>query len=240
LPTLQLLLLGALDLRCDDRPLPKPPTLKSQSLLAYLATHRQQPQPRERLAGLFWGDRPERKARRSLTTALRHVRRCLHEPGYLLSDPHAVQLDPQADLWLDVDEFEDSAGHQDLARLQSAVTLYRGTLLEGFYDDWVLTIRYRLETLFRDVLTRLMVGQEAAGEHQAALNTALRLLDHDPLREDAHRLARRAFCRLGQRGACQRVVRNDKKAQVVERLRVGRVLGSGWPDRFHSEYSIPV
>ena len=61
--------------------------------------------------------------------------------------------------------------------------------LEGFYDDWVLTIRYRLDMLYGDVLTRLMVGQEAAGEHQAALTTARRLLDHDPLLEDAHRLA---------------------------------------------------
>ena len=74
--TLQPCFLGTLDLHYDDRPLPKPPTLKSQSLLAYLILHRHQPQPRDRLVGLFWGDRPERKARRSLTTALWHIRRC--------------------------------------------------------------------------------------------------------------------------------------------------------------------
>ena len=34
-----------------------------------------------------------------------------------------------------------------------------------------------------------------------ALSTALRLLQHDPLREDAHRLAMRVYCRLGQRNA---------------------------------------
>lgn len=48
MPTLQLLLLGALDVRCDDQPLPKPPTQKPQSLLAYLATRRQRSQSRER------------------------------------------------------------------------------------------------------------------------------------------------------------------------------------------------
>lgn len=42
-----------------DEALPALPTLKSQSLLAYLVWHRHRPQPRERLAGLFWGDRPE-------------------------------------------------------------------------------------------------------------------------------------------------------------------------------------
>lgn len=85
--TLRLYFLGTLDIRHDDQPLPKPATLKSQSLLAYLILHRHRPQPRDRLVGLFWGDRPERKARRSLTTALWHIRRCLPE-DYILSDPH--------------------------------------------------------------------------------------------------------------------------------------------------------
>jgi oligopeptide transport system substrate-binding protein len=187
------------------------------------------------LAGLFWGDRPERKARRSLTTALWHIRRCLPEPVYLLSDAQAVQIDPQVDLWLDVNEFEASAAHLDLDGLQSAVTLYRGAFLEGFYDDWGLTIRYRLEMLFSDVLTRLMVGQEAAGKHQAALSTARRLLDHDPLREDAHRLAMRAFCRLGQRGPaleqyrrCQETVRQELDAEpMVETTELYRAIVDG-------------
>ena len=52
--TLRLYFLGTLDIRYDDQPLPKPATLKSQSLLAYLILHRHRPQPRDRLVGLFW------------------------------------------------------------------------------------------------------------------------------------------------------------------------------------------
>jgi len=96
--TLQLHFLGTLDIRYDDQQLPKPPTLKSQSLLAYLILHRQRPQPRDRLVGLFWGDRPERRARSSLSTALWHIRRCLTHEELILSDPHTVQFDPQSDL----------------------------------------------------------------------------------------------------------------------------------------------
>ncbi|MGD9002071.1 MAG: AAA family ATPase, partial [Anaerolineae bacterium] len=205
--------LGPLDISCGDRKLSKPPTLKSQSLLAYLVLHREHPQPRERLAGLLWGERPERKARRSLTTALWHIRRCLPQDELILSDFHAVQFDPQADLWLDVDEFEAQASHNDIASLQSAAALYRGDFVDGFYDDWIINERYRLETLFLDALARLMVGHEARADHQAALATALRLLGRDPLREDAHRTAMRAYCHLGQRNAaleqyrhCQEVV----------------------------------
>ena len=219
--TLGLYLLGTLDIRYDDQPLPKPATLKSQSLLAYLILHRHQSQPRERLVGLFWGDRPERKARSSLSTSLWHIRRCLPK-DCILSDPHTVQFDPQAELWLDVDEFESRVSHDDVASLQSAAALYRGDFLDGFYDDWIINERYRLETLFSEALARLMVAQEARGEHDVALSTALRLLDRDPLREDAHRLTMRAYCRLGQRNAaleqyrrCREIVGEELGAEPM-------------------------
>ncbi len=222
MPALRLFLLGPFVIRHEGHPLAKPPTLKSQSLFAYLALHRRQPQPRERLAALFWGDRPERRARRSLTTALWHIRRCLPDENSLLADVHAVQFDPQADLWLDVAEFEARVACSDLSSLQAAAALYRGDFLEGFYDDWVLNERYRLETLFSEALARLMRGLEARGDHEDALAIALRLLQHDPLREDAHRLAMRALCHLGQRDAalaqyrrCQQIVAQELDAEPM-------------------------
>jgi DNA-binding SARP family transcriptional activator len=130
--TLRLFLLGPLDMRYDDQKLPKPPTLKSQSLLAYLLLHRDQPQHRERLADLFWGDRPERKARSSLSTALWHLRRCLPKQGCLPGDAETVQFDPEFPLWLDIEEFEASAARADTSSLQAAVALYRGDFLEDF------------------------------------------------------------------------------------------------------------
>jgi DNA-binding SARP family transcriptional activator len=201
MPTLRLCFLGTLHLCHDDQPLPRPSTLKSQSLLAYLVLHRGRPQSRERLADLFWGDRPDHKARRSLATALWHIRRCLPAQELVLSDAQTIQFDPRLDLWLDVEAFESQATRQDLASLQSALDLYRGDFLEDFYDDWIINERHRLETVLRETLTRLMLGYETRGGHEAALTTALRLLERDPLREDAHRLAMRVYCRLGQRNA---------------------------------------
>jgi ABC-type oligopeptide transport system substrate-binding subunit/DNA-binding SARP family transcriptional activator len=216
MPSLRFFLLGALEIQHDNQPLPKPPTQKSQSLLAYLALHRQAPQRREHLADLFWGDRPEHRARRSLTTALCHIRRCLPREDLLLADAHSAQLDLAADVWLDVAEFESLAGKPDLASLRSAVALYRGDFMDGFYDDWVLNERYRVETLFSEALARLMVGLETEGDLHGALAAASRLLQQDPLREDAHRLVMRAKCRVGQRNAaleqyrrCQEIVQQE-------------------------------
>jgi DNA-binding SARP family transcriptional activator/predicted ATPase len=213
---LRLYLLGTLEMRCADEPLPKPPTLKSQSLLAYLAVHRDRPHGREHLAGLFWGDRPEHKARLSLRTALWHIRRCLPHDGLLLSDFHTVQFDPHSSLWLDAEEFQARASCDDAASLESAVSLYHGDFLDGFYDDWIITERYRLEVLFHEALTRLMTTHEARGEHQASLATARRLLSRDPLREDAHRLAMRAHCHLGQRNAALEQYRRCREIVLEE------------------------
>jgi oligopeptide transport system substrate-binding protein len=184
---------------------------------------------------MLWGERPERKARHSLATALWHIRRCLPSDRLILSDSHTAQFNPQSVVWLDVEEFEAEASRDDMASLQSAVTLYRGDFLDGFYDDWVISERYRLEGLFLDALARLMVGREARGEHQAALKTALRLLGRDPLREDAHRLAMRAYCRLGQRNValeqyhrCREIVLEELGAEpMVETTQLHRAIVEG-------------
>ncbi len=94
--------------------------------------------------------------------------------------------------------------------------------MDGFYDDWVLNERYRLETLFSEALARLMVVLEAGGENDDALAIGLRLLQHDPLREGAHRLVMRALCRLGQRNAaleqylrCQEIAKRELNAEPM-------------------------
>ena len=235
--TLRLRLLGAFDIQYNDLALPKPPTLKSQSLLAYLICHRDRPQRRDKLVDLFWGDRPERKARRSLATALWHIRhRCLPDDEFLMSDARTVQFNPQADLWLDVDEFVALAARDDMDSLQTAVALYRGAFLEDFYDDWVINERYRLEALLCTALERLMAGHEAQEEYKAALAAALRLLRLDPLREDAHRLVMRAYCRLGQRNAaleqyrrCREVTREELGVEpMAETTELYQAILAGW------------
>jgi len=242
--TLRVFLFGTLELRRDGEVLPKPPTQKSQSLLAYLITHRALRHPRHKLMGLFWGDRPERKARRSLATALWHIRRSLSTnapdaPEYILTEGDTVCFNVETDYWLDVEEFESKMqdarckmqdagcrmqeaggkGRADascLLLLASCVQLYRGDFLAGFYDDWCISERYRLEALFLEALGWLIEAHQARGEYEAALTYAQRLLRHDPLREDVHRQVMRLYVRLGQPLAalrqfyrCQAILREE-------------------------------
>jgi oligopeptide transport system substrate-binding protein len=127
-----------------------------------------------------------------------------------------VQLDPQADLWIDVEAFAACIDKSNPDDLEKAVALYRGDFLEGYYDDWIITRRYWLDSLLCEALTRLMMEHEAADKAAEALSASRQLLERDPLREDAHRAAMRALCMLGQRNAaleqyrrCQEAVQHE-------------------------------
>ncbi|GAB4504399.1 MAG: AAA family ATPase [Anaerolineales bacterium] len=173
--------------------------------MAYLILHRYRPHLRDELAALFWGDRDDVHARHSLATALWRIRRLIGE-DYLLADSSAVQFNPASPIWLDVTEFEKLANRpqgtpEDLA---AAIELYRGDLLEGFYDDWNIDERYRLEALYLDVLKRLVTWHEAQDNARAALVYAQKYLVHDPLMEEMHLAAMRALMALGDLSGARR------------------------------------
>jgi DNA-binding SARP family transcriptional activator/tetratricopeptide (TPR) repeat protein len=201
--TLRIHLLGGFELFRGDELLPLPATLKARSLLAYLVIHRDQACFREMLADLFWPDRPAGKALRSLSTALWQIRHVLPLGEYLLYDSQTVRFNPASDCWLDVAAFErlvnwDEGGlpeegdpHSldllpELVALNQAIALYKGDFLEGFYDDWCLRERYRLEGLYLEALQRLVMANEEREMPQEALRCVELLLARDPLREDAH------------------------------------------------------
>lgn len=253
-------LLGGIALLYGDELLPLPATCKARSLLAYLVTHRDRPCPREGLADLFWPDRPSDKARRSLSTALWQIRRVLPPGKYLISDVQSVCFSPESAYWLDVaafeqllerepgelsgrggEYFEPSLGSvelpPDVLAWRQAMALYKGDFMEGFYDDWCLEERYRLEGLYLETLRRLVRAYEALARPRDALRYAELLLARDTLREDAHCTVVRLHAHLGNLGEairqaqwCRDVLRSelgvDLQPETV--LLYDRILGSAW------------
>ena len=71
--TLRIRLLGELELRLGDRPMPALESSRAESLLAYLLLHRDAPQPRQRLAFVLWPDSTEPQARTNLRLSLIHI-----------------------------------------------------------------------------------------------------------------------------------------------------------------------
>ncbi|RCK72943.1 MAG: Adenylate cyclase [Anaerolineae bacterium] len=206
LPLLKFYLFGRPEVWRGSERLAPLATQKTQSLLAYLLIYRHQGHPRQKLAALFWGDWNEVRAHHSLSTALWRIRKQFGE-AFLLSDVETVQINRLAPFWLDVAEFEQLLGQArgeqvdldfpTVARMERAVELYRGDFLEGFYDDWCLDERYRLEAHYLNALRQLVDWYKRQGNAGAVLKYAQFYLGRDPLTEEVHLAAMRAYMQQG-------------------------------------------
>jgi DNA-binding SARP family transcriptional activator len=203
---LEMRFLGLPEISCDGRPLAafkRSPTL--MRLLVFLVIHCDQPQHRLCLATRFWPELPEPRARRTLNNTLWRLRVALGEcdsnQPYVQAVGETLQFNPQAAFWLDVREFErltdtlkgvggapSSLSAEQLRRIEAAVELYRGDLLEGIYDDWCEVHRERLRQRYLLALETLSGSYGRNGRHDLALEVARQMVQTDPYRESAHRL----------------------------------------------------
>jgi DNA-binding SARP family transcriptional activator len=219
--TLRIKLFGSLELERDGRPLARFASRKSGELFAYLALNRKAPHTREHLAGVFWGDSSEERARHTLNTTLWRINRVLEPPqcaaserGYLRVTPQHIGFNAASGVWLDVAEFEtrcELAEQTDApARFTlyaQAVNLYRADLLADCYEDWCIVERERLQGLYVRALAQLMSFHSSNAEYDLAIDCARRILTCDPLREEVHRDLMRLHLQAGQPAAALRQYR---------------------------------
>lgn len=128
-------------------------------------------------------------------------------------------------------EFERAIAHAERAEqeqdqpalrlaLQQAMELYKGDLLPGCYDEWLLHERDRLHLMFVNVLERLLQLFEQQGEYSSAINVAQHLRRHESLHEASYRHLMRLYAANGNRAAALRVYQTC--AMVLQReLAVG-------------------
>lgn len=104
--------MGNLRLTYDGQSIAGLQTDRYQSLVAYLVLEAQNPQPRSRLATLFWSDIAETQAKANLRRELYRLRQILPEADrFLCTTAQTVQWQPQLPWWLDVAEFEAAIAH---------------------------------------------------------------------------------------------------------------------------------
>jgi DNA-binding SARP family transcriptional activator len=172
---------------------------KTQALLAYLVLHPRLPQPREKLADLFYPEAPFERVRRNLSDTLYRLQKALGGDWFMIErDTVALRLDER--LWVDVWEFERLAGSDREGDLQKAVDLYGGDLLPELYDDWILSERELHRNQYLTMLENLAAAQETSGKLQQALLSWRRLISAEPLHEPAHQAYLRLLGRLQRYG----------------------------------------
>src|SRR5947209_9778644 len=210
--TLSISILGPLVIESGDCRFGKVPK-KARALLAFLAAQLGQPVSRERLADLLWPYQGSEQARHSLRNCLLELRKALGRgtDTHLVADFASCRI---RDTIIDLGDFERLSRSQNRCELQRAAELYRGELLADFdinsepFQEWLAAERDRTLVMICDILHRLSAKQDAAGEHEAAIQCARRLVFLDPLSEFGQRALIRAYAHAGRRGEALRQYRS--------------------------------
>ncbi|HEX9370707.1 MAG TPA: BTAD domain-containing putative transcriptional regulator [Roseiflexaceae bacterium] len=208
-PITRIALFGALEITHGAAAPRRPPTQRVLALLGYLIAHHDIPQRRDKLVDLLWPDLPPRQGRRMLSDTLWRARRLLTPPGQgdttlLAIAGDAITFRPDPSAWVDLVAFEQALAPRpadaadDVEPIRAAVELYRGDLLEDCYDDWALYERERRREQYMSALHRLLAHDQARQAYDRALQSALRLAQADPLREEVHRALMRLYHLLGR------------------------------------------
>jgi predicted ATPase/DNA-binding SARP family transcriptional activator/Tfp pilus assembly protein PilF len=216
-PALHIQLLGGFLVRDGGTPVTALDSPRLQALLATLLLHRHAPVPRQHLAFLLWPDSTEAQAQSNLRTLLHRLRRALPDADrFLDAELHALRWRLDAPFTLDVAEFERAvaqaemakrAGNERAARMafEETIELYRGDLLPGCYDEWILPERERLRQMFVAALEQLIQLLENQRDYHAAIQAGQRLLRQDPLHEGTYRRLMRLHALSGDRASALRV-----------------------------------
>jgi DNA-binding SARP family transcriptional activator len=237
-PKLELQLLGLGSVRLDGREL-KFATRKLLALVTYLVLEGET--PRSKLADLFWSDNFDDDARRNLRRELHRLRELGLRDRLLTTDTTVCLLEP---FWLDVHDFEMLV---KAGKLEAALELYRGELLEGLklegalgFEKWLETRREALTRMRHHAMLELAERLETKGDWREALKLHQQLLLEDPLFERQHREVMRLQYLLGEREValvqferCKQTLKSElgleplpETVALAERIRVSQTLES--------------
>jgi DNA-binding SARP family transcriptional activator len=199
-PRLTVHLLGSPRMTADGQPwiFAAPPGCLA--LLGFLALRRQ-PASRAAVAATLWPDQPDDEARANLRRHVHRLKRALPPAGdaeWLLDERGGLAWNHDA---APVDVALFLAGIDDRQPTAETVELYRGDLLEGYEDEWLIVERERLRARYLDALRNLCAARRRSRDFAAAIRYAERLLAHDDLREDALRELMAARYEEGDRSA---------------------------------------
>jgi DNA-binding SARP family transcriptional activator len=152
------------------------------------------------LANLLWSDTSTEKSRKYLRQALWHLHSMLKparavETEVLSAEHDWVQLNLNSDCFIDVTAFErafaatqgKSLDQNGAQLLKNAVELYKGDLLDGWYHDWCLFERERLQNLYLTMLDKLMTYSMEHQEYETGFTYGSTILRYDRASERTYR-----------------------------------------------------
>ncbi|MEM7119326.1 MAG: tetratricopeptide repeat protein [Chloroflexota bacterium] len=223
MPRLSLSFFGAFQAELNGEPILHFRSANVQGLLVYLAMQAERPFPRESLATLFWPRDTDATAKKNLRQSLYQLRKVLGDSKELaqptlLVTRQTVQFNPDADFSLDTHQFLTAFTHE---KWQTAVSLYAGPLLPGFFcdsepfEEWLRVERERFYRLILDALEGAANSALSQADYRQVELLAQRQLAVEPWREVAHRQLMQALALAGDRSGA--LAQYDRCYEALER-----------------------
>jgi DNA-binding SARP family transcriptional activator/tetratricopeptide (TPR) repeat protein len=199
---------------------------RAVALVAFLAVRAGSPQSRQRIAGLLWPDSTDAQALTNLRRELHHLRQVLGDEASLVVTPRDLCWCDTQTCRVDVRVFDNeraaamaaaAAGEDDgiLVHAAAAVAAYRGELLPGVYEDWLLDARSQLERQCVELCDLVCAARARTGDLTGAVQAARRRVQLQPLEEVGYRTLMELQADLGDRAGA--VSTYHHCASVLER-----------------------
>jgi len=187
------------------------------ALLSYLAAH-QRSFSREKLSALLWPDSEESRARSNMRKVLSDLHVLLGREVLPAEGGIVGPLDTEL-LQVDVVEFQQRrdklrCGQGDplyeKKELEELIALYDDDFMSGFslkecdsFDEWQFLYAEYLRQELCSILERYIDHNELEGDVKEGVRAGRRLVEIDPLNEEAHRALIRLFLMGGEREAAR-------------------------------------
>ncbi|HEY2237553.1 MAG TPA: AAA family ATPase [Streptosporangiaceae bacterium] len=196
------------------------------ALVAFLAGHAGSPQSRQRIAGLLWPDSTDAQALTNLRRELHHLRQVLGDEASLVVTPRDLCWCDTSTCQVDVRVFDrerqaataaaEAGDDEGLRRhAAAAIAVYRGELLPGSYEDWLLEARSQLERQCVELCDLVAAARARTGDLAGAVHAARRRVQLEPLEEVGYRTLMELQADLGDRAGA--VSTYHHCASVLER-----------------------
>ncbi len=246
MPTLKGFFLGRVEFLLDKKPITHMVSQKAKALLCYLIMNANQPQNRDKLAGMLWESSSKESARYNLRFTLWSLRKSLdttakQQKYFLTPEKNICQFNAQSDFWIDVFQFYDLAERaktpelpleERIQFLTGASSLYKGEFLEGFYinastsfDDWIFFQREKAQRTYFEVQKSLSKSFLAKKDYHNAIHALKKLLAVDPLQENIYYELIKLYYISGDRAGaireynnCCRVLREELNIKPMNKI----------------------
>ena len=231
--TIQIRMFGKFEMAIDGQSVDCFHCHKVQELFCFLILFYDRPHNRDQLAELFYGEHSTADSKKYLRKILWQLQSELE----LVLDPNSYQLieverdwlkfNRHDNVWIDVLEFKQlmaqisiiqgqELDEQNFQMAQKVESLYRGDLLEGWYQEWSLFERERLKDAYFAMVDKLMAYCEAHSNYECGMHYGHKLLAIDRAHESTYQRMIRLFLLSGDRisalrmfQACREALRNE-------------------------------